>query len=446
MKQPEHSDNQPDASEIVWMDVIQKMDETYENLVRYQIELEQKNTELEEVQTFIASVQSSMTDVMIVCDVEGRIQQVNKSLEALTGRPAADWVGQPLSTLFAHSSRALAESFKERLLKQPVHDCQVSMVGAEETVPLSLNCSTRFDQRQRPVGAVLIGRPVGELRRAYEALNKAHDQLKEAQKNLVQAEKMASLGRLVAGVAHELNNPISFVYGNVHVLQRYVCKLGEYLAAIHANGLNDELEAQRRSLRIDRVLADLAPLMEGTLEGAERVRDLVEDLRRFSGGQKSRSASFDLSHVVKTAAHWVLKGARREIDVRIDLPEPFLAVGHAGQLHQVVMNLVQNAVDAIAERPDSRLRIRGGMTADRLWLEIHDNGSGIAPEDLEHIFEPFFTRKPVGQGTGLGLSISYGIVAEHGGTLRAETSDLGGAVFRIELPREAARSGKGEAL
>lgn len=427
------------------MDVIHKMDETYENLVRYQIELEQKNTELEEVQTFIASVQSSMTDVMIVCDVEGRIQQVNKSLEALTGRAAADWVGQPLSALFAPSSKALAESFKERLLKQPVHDCEVSMVGTEETVPLSLNCSTRFDPRRRPVGAVLIGRPVGELRRAYEALNKAHDQLKEAQKNLVQAEKMASLGRLVAGVAHELNNPISFVYGNVHVLQRYVHKLDEYLAAIHAGDLDEALEAQRKRLRIDKILADLAPLMEGTLEGAERVRDLVEDLRRFSGGQKSRSASFDLSHVVKTAAHWVLKGARREIDVRIDLPEPFLAVGHAGQLHQVVMNLVQNAVDAVAEHPAPQLRVRGGVAADMLWLEIHDNGPGIAPADLEHIFEPFFTRKPVGQGTGLGLSISYGIVTEHGGTLRAGASDLGGAMFRIELPREAADGGEAEA-
>lgn len=435
MKQPEHSDNLPDASEIVWMDVIHKMDETYENLVRHQVELEQKNSELEEVQAFIASVQSSMTDVMIVCDAEGRIQQVNRSLEALTGRSAADWVGQPLSALFAPSSRKLADSFRELLLKQTLYDCEVSMVGPEEPVPLSLNCSIRFDHRRRPVGAVLIGRPVGELRKAYEALNQAHDQLKQAQTSLVQAEKMASLGRLVAGVAHELNNPISFVYGNVHVLQSYVRKLGRYLATVHEEGLGERQEAQRRQLRIDSLLKDLEPLMDGTLEGAERVRDIVEDLRRFSGGQKSMDASFDFAHVIRTALHWVLKGARQDIRTEIELPEEFQSTGHAGQMHQVVMNLVQNAVDATAELPEPRLRVCGGQDGHRLWLEVHDNGAGVPREDRERVFDPFFTRKPIGQGTGLGLSISYGIIAEHRGTLSVDESPLGGARFRIELPR-----------
>ncbi|MEJ2630043.1 MAG: ATP-binding protein [Acidihalobacter sp.] len=434
MKQPEDSDNLPDASEIVWMDVIHKMDETYENLVRHQVELERKNTELEEVQTFIASVQSSMTDVMIVCDAEGCIQQVNRSLEALTGRSAADWTGQPLSALFAPSSKKLADSFRELLLKQTVYDCEVSMVGREEAVPLSLNCSTRFDHRRRPVGAVLIGRPVGELRKAYEALNQAHDQLKQAQKSLVQAEKMASLGRLVAGVAHELNNPISFVYGNVHVLQGYVRKLDRYLATVHGEGLGEAQEELRRQLRIDNVLKDLEPLMEGTLEGSERVRDIVEDLRRFSSGQKAMNASFDFAHVIRTAMHWVLKGARQDIRTEIELPDDFHSTGHAGQMHQVVMNLVQNAVDATAELGAPHIRVCGGQDGKRLWLEVHDNGPGVSAEDRERVFDPFFTHKPVGQGTGLGLSISYGIVAEHRGTLRVGDSPLGGALFRIELP------------
>jgi two-component system sensor histidine kinase HupT/HoxJ len=437
VKQSEHNDDLLDASEIAWMDVIHKMDETYENLVRHQVELEQKNSELEEVQTFISSVQSSMTDVMIVCDAEGRIQQVNRSLEALTGRPAADWIDQPLSALFAPSSKKLADSFRELLLKQTVYDCEVSMVGPEEAVPLSLNCSTRFDHRRRPVGAVLIGRPIGELRKAYEALNQAHDQLKQAQKSLVQAEKMASLGRLVAGVAHELNNPISFVYGNVHVLQGYVRKLGQYLATVHGEGLGEAQQEQRRQLRIDRVLHDLGPLMEGTLEGAERVRDIVEDLRRFSSGQKAMDASFDFAHVVRTALHWVLKGARQDIHTEIELPEDFESTGHAGQMHQVVMNLAQNAVDATAELPEPHIRVCGGRDEHSLWLEVHDNGLGVPAQDRERVFDPFFTRKPVGQGTGLGLSISYGIVAEHRGTLRVGDSPLGGALFRIELPLSA---------
>lgn len=420
------------------MDVIRKMDETYETLVRHQIELERKNSELEEMQAFVASVQSSMTDVMIVCDVEGRIQQVNRSLEMLTGRDADAWIGHSLTELLAPDSRELAAAFRDRLLHETLCDCEVAVVGPEGPVLLSLNCSARFDQRRRPIGAVLIGRPIGELHRAYEALNRAYEQLKQVQQNLVQAEKMASLGRLVAGVAHELNNPISFVYGNVHVLQGYMQKLQTYLNTIHREGSGEAQEKQRLELRIDRILDDLGPLMEGTLEGAERVRDIVEDLRCFSGGQKPADATFDLAHIVRTALHWVLKSARQDIRAEIELPERFHGTGHAGQVHQVVMNLVQNAVDATADLRQPHILVRGGKGTERLWLEVHDNGAGVHEADRTRIFDPFFTRKPVGQGTGLGLSISYSIVADHGGTLTVGDSPLGGARFRIELPITAA--------
>jgi two-component system sensor histidine kinase HupT/HoxJ len=281
---------------------------------------------------------------------------------------------------------------------------------------------------------VLIGRPVGDLREAYRALEHAHTELKRAQTRLVGAEKMASLGRLVAGVAHELNNPISFVYGNVHALARYRERLRRYCEAVDASGLTPELAALKQDLRIDRLLDDLEPLIKGTLEGAERVRDLVSDLRRFSSGQQGEHTELDLAHLAHTAVHWVTKGARRDLVLDLNLPEVLPASGHPGQIHQVLMNLVQNALDAMQDQPEARLDIAAGRTDGQVWLTLRDHGRGIAEADLVRVFDPFFTTKPVGQGTGLGLSISYGIVKDHGGELTIDNHPGGGVLVRMTLP------------
>lgn len=424
------------AKDAAWIEVIRKMDETYADLVRYQVELEEKNSALEEAQQFISSVLSSMTDVLIVCDEQGRVQQVNKALEEILGEPEAALKGRPFKTFFTADCQAMADAFAEKIRARAVNDCEVTLRGRRDEVPLAMNCTSRYDHRGRLVGMVLIGRPVGELRKAYEALNRAHSELKQAQQQLISAEKMASLGRLVAGVAHELNNPISFVYGNIHALARYRQRLARYLEAVDAQGLPPELEQLRDELRVPKILGDLEPLIDGTLEGAERVRDLVQDLRRFSSGRTGERTRFDLVHVVETACHWVTKEARRDLAVDLNMPERLEVKGHPGQLHQVVMNLVQNAVDAVRDAPDPRIEVRGGADAGSVWITVADSGPGIAEDHLTKVFDPFFTTKPVGEGTGLGLSISFGIVADHGGELGAENPPGGGALFRLTLPQE----------
>jgi two-component system, NtrC family, sensor histidine kinase HupT/HoxJ len=427
------------TAESTWIHVIRKMDETYADLVRYQSALEEKNSALEDAQQFIASVLASMTDVLIVCDVQGRIQQVNRALEVLTGWSEADLRGRPFLALLAEHCLPMASTFAEQIRAEAIHDCELALKGVAGEVPLAVNCTSRYDHRGRLVGMVLIGRPVGELRRAYRDLAQAHEDLKRAQGRLVNAEKMASLGRLVAGVAHELNNPISFVYGNVHALSRYRERILRYCAAVDASGPSSELRALKAELRIERLLDDLDPLIKGTLEGAERVRDLVQDLRCFSSGQQGESTRFDLAHLIGTAVHWVTKGGRRDLETTLDLPDRLMVEGHPGQIHQVLMNLVQNALDAMqATEGPPRLQVGAGRNAGVAWLAIRDNGPGIAKDDLSRIFDPFFTTKPVGQGTGLGLSISYGIVADHGGSLTAENHTEGGAEFRLELPLSAA--------
>ena len=300
--------------------------------------------------------------------------------------------------------------------------------------PVSLNCTPRYSGVGKMLGLVITGRPVGELRRAYQALRRAHEDLKTTQQQLIHSEKMASLGRLVAGVAHELNNPISFVYGNTVALKKYALRLARYLAAVHGDMPVDEREALRAELRIDHMLDDLPSLIDGTVEGAERTRDIVDALKRFSATDRDERRAFDLVEVVGRAVQWVCKATANRFEVKLDLPPTIEVTGSPGQLQQVVMNLVQNAADATENARERRLEISGRVEGGIGVIGFRDSGPGIPAENLHKLFDPFFTTKPVGRGTGLGLAISYGIVERHGGTLSAENHPKGGALFVLRLP------------
>jgi len=272
-------------------------------------------------------------------------------------------------------------------------------------------------------------------------LHQAHEALKRTQQQLLHSEKMASLGRLVAGVAHELNNPISFVLGNVHVLRRYTERLRSHLGAIHQAAPASEQAALRARLRIDHLLDDLPSLMEGTLDGAQRTADIVQGLKRFSAVDRGERTRVDLNAVVERAIHWVSKGTAQTLQVHWQPGAPCWVRGNAGQLLQVLMNLVQNAHDAATGAGVGQPQVwitAGTGEHGLLRISVQDNGPGIQPEHLPQVFEPFFTTKPVGAGTGLGLSISDGIVEQHGGRLRVANRPEGGAEFTLELPASPA--------
>jgi two-component system sensor histidine kinase HupT/HoxJ len=428
----------PPGGETAWIEVIQKMDEVYNDLLQYEVALEEKNAALEESHQFIESVLASMSDILIVCDRNGSIEEVNPSLRHISGKTAEELVHTPLFELFADDGeKAKARDVFTRYAREGVHDCEFFLrAGDGSTVPVSMNCTPRVSQTGKLMGMVVTGRPVGELRKAYSALRQAHDDLKRTQGQLLHAEKMVSLGRLVAGVAHELNNPISFVLGNVLSLKRYASRLESYLASVHASDAAEDvaLQAMRQELRIDRILADMPHLIDGMIEGAERTRDIVDALKRFSAVDKATPEQVNLNDVVERSVRWVVQSASAKFAVDIDLPPDLVCSGSSGQLQQVVMNLVQNACDATARQPEPSLRICGCLEQGMAVLRFIDNGPGIPAEHLNCLFEPFFTTKPVGQGTGLGLSISYGIVDRHGGKLSASNIAGGGAEFILALP------------
>lgn len=425
-----------------WLDVIQKMDEVYSRLLADEVALEQKNAQLEASQQLVYSLLSSMSDVLVAADAQGQIEQTNQALCELVGSSDAALMGVPMHSLLYHGQGAdLLQGMMQRTTHLRQGDTVELMLRdcAGLSVPVDFTVTPRYDGRRRCVGYVFVGRPMAEIKRAYRQLHEAHEALKRTQQQLLHAEKMSSLGRLVAGVAHELNNPISFVLGNVHVLNRYTTRLRQYLDAVHAEAAlshNPELMVLAQKLRIEPILRDLPSLMDGTIEGAQRTASIVDGLKRFSALDGEEREVVDVNAVIERAIHWVRTGMKLDFDVELQACPGCVVLGNAGQLLQVLMNLIQNAYDAASALPDVTpvLKIKARREAGWLEIQLHDNGPGIAPEAMSSIFEPFFTTKPVGKGTGLGLSISYGIVERHAGTLTAHNHPQGGAEFVLRLP------------
>jgi two-component system sensor histidine kinase HupT/HoxJ len=424
-----------EGSEQVWLEVIRKMDEVYADLIVYEADLEKKNDELEEAQSFIQSVIASVSDVLVVCDESGAILQINPAFRELMGRSEQELVGFSLIDLFVVEDRAEAKTLCAAATRETTSAELRFHTRDGPSDLMAINRSPLFDAAGRRAGAVFTGRPIGELRRAYEALHRAHVELKQAQSRLIEQEKMASLGRLVAGVAHELNNPISFVYGNIHTLDRYRKTLARYLVAIHSGAAVKEREKLRRAEGIDAIIADLEPLIEGTLEGAVRISDIVKNLRRLSFGAKTPREPVALAKVVETATQWAARSKKAKARIVTRLEPDLRACGHSGQIHSVLVNLIDNALDAVREIDSPLVEIATRSEGDLAVVEVIDNGKGVPEALRSRIFEPFFTTKTVGEGTGLGLWISYSIVHEHGGSIEIDAPPAGGARFTLRLPR-----------
>ena len=255
---------------------------------------------------------------------------------------------------------------------------------------------------------------------------------------LVRNEKLASLGRLLAGVAHELNNPISFVYASTHALEKYATRFETYFERVQAGASREELVALRAELKLERDLKNLRQAIAGARDGSERVRDIVNDLRRLSASGTGDAVAFDLVDVARVAANWVERGSKANIALRFTGLPSLTLRGIPGHVQQIVMNLVQNAFDAMEGRAGAALTVHVSTEGPVARLEVIDNGPGVPEDTAAAIFDPFFTTKPVGQGTGLGLSISHKIAEEHGGALSLHPAPEGtGACFRLELPLEA---------
>ncbi|OGS91672.1 MAG: histidine kinase [Gallionellales bacterium GWA2_60_18] len=288
---------------------------------------------------------------------------------------------------------------------------------------------------------------LAERQRADMALQKKQEEqrlligkLEAAHNQLLQSEKMASIGQLAAGVAHEINNPIGYVYSNLGTLEKYVqdtfgmIDLYEQAeGAIADPEVRSRLQEAKKKLDIAFLKTDLRALMDESKDGITRVKTIVQNLKDFSHADTSDEWNFaDL----RSGLDSTLSIVNNEIKYKADVVKQYGEIPEieclASQLNQVFMNLLVNAAHAIKER--GTITIRTGREGDEVWVDIADTGDGIAPEHMQKIFDPFFTTKPIGKGTGLGLSLSYGIVEKHHGRIEVQSEVGKGTTFRVWLP------------
>ncbi|HJW57660.1 MAG TPA: ATP-binding protein [Burkholderiaceae bacterium] len=321
--------------------------------------------------------------------------------------------------------------------EQELHQTQLELESlvAKRTMQLAqANSRLEDDIRKREATEA-------ELLRRNAELTDLNAKLSQAQEQLMQSEKLASIGQLAAGVAHEINNPIGYIFSNYSTLEKYIVDLFEMLIAyekaedaIAALPVCAELQALKKKVELDFLKDDIPLLMAESKEGIVRVRNIVQDLKDFSRIDARQEWQWANLH---QGIDSTLNIVNNEVKYKADIIKQYGEIPDIeclpSQINQVVMNLVVNAAHAIGiER--GTIMIHTGVQDEHVWIEIADTGSGIPPENLSRIFDPFFTTKPVGSGTGLGLSLAYGIVQKHHGHIDVNSKMGVGTTFRITLP------------
>lgn len=414
---------------------------------------------LRDAEGFYHSLVESLPANILRKDRDGRFTFGNQkfchalgitALDQLIGKTDYDFYPRTMADKFRADDRRVIES------DSVLETVEENLTAQGERRFVQVIKTSLHDLEGKPVGVQGIFWDVTERKRAEEQLvlqngqlqemaqseREAHAQLKQAQSQLVQQEKLASLGQIVAGVAHEINNPVAFVSNNVTVLGRDIGELRDLLALYEeADSLIREAQpdlAVRITEYRDRVdmaytLGNIQGLLLRSRDGLRRIQQIVGHLRLFAHLDEGEVNETDLNDGIESTAAIIIGHARRkQIKLAMDLSPLPPVTCNAARINQVVMNLLTNAIDACSE--GGEVAVRSRVDAQGVMVEVSDTGCGIPPEARDRIFDPFFTTKPVGQGTGLGLSISYGIIKDHGGTIEVESEPDRGSRFIIRLP------------
>lgn len=416
----------------------------------------------------------SMHDLLIVTDKQGRIVSVNQASCGVLG-----YDEDALLTLQVQNLVVLRDDnhdwFAQQVTVSQNYMADVVLKSfSGDQVPMAMSCSRLVDDDATLSGFILVLQDNSarieaeqakskafeqafkfneELRRVNDAMEEknlelegAYKQLKDSQVQILQQEKMASIGQLAAGVAHEINNPMGFITSNIGTLGKYFDRMKIFLD--HQQKLIDEktvaedhqeIKAERKKLKIDYLIEDSRDLIEESLDGADRVKAIVQNLKTFSRIDQEQEHDADINQCLETT----LSIAWNELKYKVTLEKDFgslpLLKCYPQKLNQVFMNLLVNGAQAIEDK--GIIKIRTWHEQDDIFVSISDTGSGIAEENLVRIFEPFFTTKEVGKGTGLGMSISYEIIKEHGGEITVASTVGEGTIFTIRLPLNTQQEG-----
>jgi signal transduction histidine kinase len=352
--------------------------------------------------SFAAPILASLRDGVALATPDGRIRFANPGLAALLDLPLSELPEQPVARFLPGAPLAPPRELGEV-------ECELS--GARGPLPVALSTSLLRDRRGMLIGVVLVIRDLREV--------------VGLRTRLLTSARLAAVGQLAAGIAHEINNPLAYIGANLRALRE------QWLALAASAREAGEKPA------LDDLLEEGVAMLDESLEGVDRTAAIVRDVRVFSHGgsdAKERLAANELvERALRVAEPHVRRRARVE-RVYEDVPP---VVGSRRELEQVLLNLIINAAQAIAGK--GTVRVATSRCGDEVEISVSDTGCGIPPEAMERIFDPFFTTKPVGEGTGLGLSISHEIVRRHGGRILVDSVVGRGTEVRVRLPAGAAR-------
>jgi signal transduction histidine kinase len=281
-----------------------------------------------------------------------------------------------------------------------------------------------------------VARRERALKESYEKLSNTNDELKQSESQLVQSEKMASIGVLAAGVAHEINNPIGFIRSNLEVLEDYFSDIEKYYHEFNDGLASDEDKENHKKLakkyELEFLFDDTPPLIKSSISGVDRVSDIVKNLKTFARIDQVEKTLTDINEGLSATLNMVHNELKYNCKVHVDLRTLPRVHVFPGKLNQVFMNLLINAGQSISEQGD--IFVRTFVKESNIVIEIEDTGSGIDSEYIAQIFTPFYTSKPIGQGTGLGLSISHQIVEQHNGKIAVKSEVGKGSCFSVFIP------------
>ncbi|MBW4053876.1 MAG: PAS domain-containing protein [Proteobacteria bacterium] len=407
-------------------------------LTKSREELQSKHDELNELFGQVENgkqewedTMDSLAEMVLMCDQFGVINRCNRAVTSFTGIPYNMIINSDCMELLVRAG-----------LEVTGYDGtsgQLECEGGRRHFELLSN-ELKQAGSDNIRGVVVTIHETTELFKMNEKLQKAYAELQQGQTQIFQQEKMASIGQLAAGVAHEINNPMGFISSNLSTMGKYMEKISAFetamIEAVQDKGDTETvatLGELRKKMKIDFILDDIKNLLDESRDGAERVRRIVQDLKSFSHVDEAECKPVSVNECLDATLNMLRNEIKYIADVEQEYnPDLPMLLCFPQQINQVFMNILVNAAHAIEGH--GVIAIKTLLEADDIVVRISDTGKGVAPENLTRIFEPFFTTKEVGKGTGLGLSISYDIIKKHGGDIHVESEAGVGTTFIIRLP------------